>query len=56
MPGKTVAQQYLAALAWLRQHPQATDDEVAEALGIHRFDRDAVLTPARVTLAGERGQ
>jgi hypothetical protein len=55
VPGKTLAQQYLAALRYLRQHPDASDDQVADACGIHRFERQDTITPARRTLAGEAG-
>lgn len=53
---ETMAALYLKALRYLRAHPSADDDEVAEACGIHRFDRDGTIGPARGTLRGEQGQ
>ena len=38
---------YLAAKRYLRQHPDATDEQVAEACGIHRVDIAATVEPAR---------
>jgi hypothetical protein len=52
---KSLAQLYVDCLRYLRQHPDATDDQVAEACGIHRFERENTVVPARVTLAGEQG-
>jgi hypothetical protein len=48
-----MASLYLAALRCLRQHPRATDGQVAEALDIHKSGRD-VIRPARVTVVGEQ--
>ena len=38
----------------LRQHPEATDEEIAERLGLNlRFDLDTVIRPARQNFAAD---
>ena len=41
---------------YLRQHPDATDEEIAERLGLNlRFDTGTVIKPARQNFEADRG-
>jgi hypothetical protein len=56
MPVMTKVQMVLAMQRWLRQHPDGTDDDVMEALGLyHSFDRELIRV-ARQNLAADAGQ
>jgi hypothetical protein len=55
MPGTTNASLVLAVGRYLRQHPDATDEELAERLGLNlRFDTDTVIRPARQNHAADQ--
>ena len=55
MPAETRAAVCLRLQRWLRQHPRATDDEAAEACGVHQFDRDLVKV-ARQNVAADQAE
>lgn len=55
MPAMTKAQTVLAVQRWLRQHSAATDEEAAEACGVHRFDMDLIKV-ARQNLAADQSE
>jgi hypothetical protein len=52
---ETKAQTVLTVQRWLRQHPQATDEEAAEACDVHRFDFDLIKV-ARQNLAADQAE
>jgi hypothetical protein len=57
MPGTTNASLVLAVGRYLHQHPDATDEEIAEAVGLNlRFDMDTVIRPARQNAAANRSE
>jgi hypothetical protein len=55
MPVMGKAATVLAVQRWLRQHPEAADQEVMETLGIHRFDADLIKV-ARENLAADQSE
>ena len=54
----TNASLVLAAGRYLRQHPDATDEELAAAVGLdlRQGDRDRVIKPARQNVAADAGE
>jgi len=51
----TKAQTVLALQRWLRQHESDTDEQAAEACGVHKFDFDLIKV-ARQNLAADQAE
>lgn len=55
MPAQTRAQTVLALQRWLRAHPADSDEQAAEACGVHKFDSDLIKV-ARQNLAADQSE
>jgi predicted DNA-binding protein (UPF0251 family) len=54
MATRTRAAAFTEALAVIRAHPELTDDELADRIGIHRAETRHVIPQARRQVAADR--